>query len=76
MPDYTSVELDGPRIEHKRAITLAGIRRQEWLPASGAVHLEADAPQFIYEHDQNYREEEKNGTVDIYIPVKFTKNSR
>ena len=41
----------------------------EWLPASGAVHPDADFPEFIYEHDQNYREEEKNGTVDIYIPV-------
>ena len=28
MADYTSVQLDGPRIEHKRAITVAGIRRQ------------------------------------------------
>lgn len=166
MSDYTSVDLDQPRIEAKRAITIAGIRRRlggegfdvaefdrqtaemheqlpdftgrvsdrvydifrgmftdlgggvfeylvsvevyenatlpegfttlslpaqpyaivanrladsprdtvftlwhEWLPTSGHAHPGGDLPEFIYEHGEDYVEDERNGPLDVYVPV-------
>ena len=165
MADYTSVELDDPRIEQRRAVTFAGIRRRhqkegfdfaefprqmnelksmlpglagrvgdlvcdifwsmlddadnfdylvgvvvqddvalpegfarlslpaqsyaivtcppgedprdtvytlwhEWFPNARAVPLGADAPEFIYEHAESYREAERNEPVEIFVPVR------
>ncbi len=42
----------------------------EWLPDAGAVPLGADSPEFIYEHGEGYREDERNEPVEIFVPVK------
>ena len=42
----------------------------EWLPEAGAVPVGADAPEFIYEHAEGYREEERNERVEIFVPVR------
>ena len=41
----------------------------EWLPTSGLVHPGGDAPEFLYEHGEQYREDLRNGPLDIYVPV-------
>jgi predicted transcriptional regulator YdeE len=40
----------------------------EWLPASEATHRDNEA-EFIYARDEDYDETQRNGTVDIRIPV-------
>jgi hypothetical protein len=33
------------------------------------VHPGGDTPEFIYEHGEEYREEERNGPLEVLIPV-------
>jgi predicted transcriptional regulator YdeE len=42
----------------------------EWLSSSKATHPDGDAPEFIYQHGEDYREDERNGPLDVYVPVK------
>jgi AraC family transcriptional regulator len=48
----------------------------EWLPHVEVAHAGGDAPEFIYEHGEEYDENERPGPLDIYVPVKPAGPSR
>lgn len=55
----------GPGVDPRDAVYTLW---NEWLPTSGATHR-GEEPEFIYVRSADYDEDQRNGTVDIHVPV-------